>query len=162
MATKTSAGLLLFRTPDRSGALSTEVLIGHMGGPFWQDQEERAWSAPKGEYTPDEEPMAAARREFEEELGFAPPEGEWLPLGESRQHHGKIVTLWAMEADLDPAPFVPGNFTMEWPPRSGRLMEFPEIDRVEWTGVEAARTRLVPGQLVFLDRLEELLVSRRG
>ncbi|MCM2386887.1 NUDIX domain-containing protein [Streptomyces albipurpureus] len=161
MATKRSAGLLLFRIPDRSTGLPVEVLIGHMGGPFWQNQDGEAWSTPKGEYTPDEEPMAAARREFEEELGFPPPDGVWLPLGEARQPSGKINTIWAMEADLDTALFVPGTFTMEWPPRSGRRVEFPEIDQIEWTGIDKARSRLVPGQLIFLDRLEELLSARR-
>lgn len=161
MATKRSAGLLLFRIPDRRLGLHTEVLLGHMGGPYWQGQDDRAWSAPKGEYFPDEEPMAAARREFEEELGFPPPDGDWLPLGEARQPSGKINTIWAMESDLDTTRFLPGTFTMEWPPRSGRRVEFPEIDRIEWTGIGLARTRLVPGQQIFLDRLEELLSARR-
>jgi predicted NUDIX family NTP pyrophosphohydrolase len=116
---------------------------------------------PKGEYTPEEEPMAAARREFGEELGLAPPEGEWLPLGEARQPGGKIVTVWALEGDLDTDLVVPGTFTMEWPMRSGRMQEFPEIDRAEWTGMDEARQKLVPGQRVFLDRLEELLDAGR-
>ncbi|MFF0447876.1 NUDIX domain-containing protein [Streptomyces sp. NPDC004609] len=153
MVAKRSAGLLLFR----GRGTGTEVLIGHMGGPIWARRDERAWSFPKGEYTPDEEPMAAARREFEEELGLAPPEGEWLPLGENRQSSGKTVTLWALEGDLDTALVVPGTFTMEWPPRSGRVQEFPEIDRAEWAGVTVARGKLVEAQLVFLDRLEDLL-----
>ncbi|MFF3458300.1 NUDIX domain-containing protein [Streptomyces sp. NPDC002730] len=157
MTAKRSAGLLLFR---RRGT-DIEVLIGHMGGPFWQARDEAAWSVPKGEYTPEEEPMAAARREFEEELGLAPPDGGWLPLGEARQPNGKIVTVWALEGDLDTDLVVPGTFTTEWPPGSGRMQEFPEIDRAEWLGVEAAREKLVAGQRVFLDRLSELLDSCR-
>ncbi|GLF98321.1 NUDIX domain-containing protein [Streptomyces yaizuensis] len=162
-----SAGLLLFRDRGRDGgtagaadAVGTEVLLGHMGGPYWQGRQERAWSVPKGEYTPDEEPMAAARREFEEELGLAPPAGEWLPLGEARQRNGKIVTVWAVAGDLDTSRVVPGTFTMEWPPHSGRTEEFPEIDRAEWCGLAQARIRLVAGQLVFLDRLTERLARR--
>ncbi|MER5769393.1 NUDIX domain-containing protein [Streptomyces sp. NPDC001985] len=147
-----SAGLLLFR--GRGDGI--EVLIGHMGGPYWAARDEQSWSVPKGQYTPEEEPAAAARREFEEELGLAPPEGEWLPLGEARQPGGKVVTLWALAADLDISLVVPGTFTMEWPPRSGRLQEFPEIDRVGWFGLDEARTRLVKGQRIFLDRLAEL------
>ncbi|MCX4820438.1 NUDIX domain-containing protein [Streptomyces sp. NBC_01142] len=153
METKRSAGLLLFR---RRGP-ATEVLIGHMGGPFWQARDAEAWSVPKGEYTPEEEAMAAARREFQEELGLRPPDGTWLPLGEVRQANGKIVTCWALEGDLDTALVVPGTFTMEWPRGSGRVQEFPEIDRAEWFEARAASERLVKGQRVFLERLEELL-----
>ncbi|TXS57593.1 NUDIX domain-containing protein [Streptomyces sp. t39] len=153
MTTKRSAGLLLFRRRDTG----TEVLIGHMGGPFWEGRDEAAWSIPKGEYGPDEEPMAAARREFEEELGLQPPTGEWLPLGEMRQTGGKLVVVWAMEGDLDTALVVPGTFTMEWPRGSGVLREFPEIDRAGWFALDAARPLLVAGQRVFLERLEPLL-----
>ncbi|UYQ65547.1 NUDIX domain-containing protein [Streptomyces peucetius] len=153
MVTKRSAGLLLWRRrPD-----GVEVLIAHMGGPFWQSRDEAAWSIPKGEYEPDEEPMAAARREFEEELGLQAPSGDWHPLGEARQSSGKLVTVWAMEGDLDTSLVVPGTFTMEWPRGSGEMREFPEIDRAEWCGVEAARPKLVSGQRVFLERLAPLL-----
>jgi predicted NUDIX family NTP pyrophosphohydrolase len=155
MATKRSAALLLFRRRSTG----TEVLLGHMGGPFWQARDAAAWSIPKGEYGPEEEPMAAARREFEEELGLRPPEGTWLPLGEARQASGKTIICWAIEGDLDTGRVVPGTFTMEWPRGSGRIQVFPEIDRAEWCGVEAAREKLVTGQRVFLDRLEELLAS---
>ncbi|HZX36963.1 MAG TPA: NUDIX domain-containing protein [Streptomyces sp.] len=157
MAAKRSAGLLLFR---RRGA-DIEVLIGHMGGPFWQSRDDGAWSVPKGEYTPDEEPVAAARREFVEELGVPPPDGEWLPLGEARQAGDKVVTVWAVDGDLDTGLVVPGTFTMEWPRGSGRMQEFPEIDRAEWISVAGAREKLVTGQRIFLDRLEELLDSGR-
>ncbi|MDH2393934.1 NUDIX domain-containing protein [Streptomyces sp. HNM0663] len=160
MAAKRSAGLLLFRRGGarRDGAGSAyEVLVGHMGGPFWQSKDAGAWSAPKGECAEGEEPRAAARREFAEELGVEPPDGEWLPLGEARQPGGKTVVLWALEADLDTALVRPGSFTMEWPPRSGRIAEFPELDRVEWLSPQAARPRLVTGQRVFLDRLDDLI-----
>ncbi|MEU0391839.1 NUDIX domain-containing protein [Streptomyces sp. NPDC006208] len=153
MVTKRSAGLLLFRRRDDR----VEVLLGHMGGPFWESRDEAAWSVPKGEYTEDEQPMAAARREFEEELGLEPPDGDWRPLGESRQANGKIVTVWAMEGDLDTALVVPGTFTMEWPRGSGVVREFPEIDRAEWIGIDEAHQKLVAGQRVFLERLDPLL-----
>ncbi|MFF3286344.1 NUDIX domain-containing protein [Streptomyces sp. NPDC003023] len=153
MVTKRSAGLLLWRRRPAG----VEVLIGHMGGPFWKARDEAAWSIPKGEYTPDEEPMAAARREFEEELGLQAPVGDWHPLGEARQPGGKVVTVWALEGDLDTALVVPGTFTMEWPRGSGEMREFPEIDRAEWHGVRDARPKLVSGQRVFLERLAPLV-----
>ncbi|MFJ4200741.1 NUDIX domain-containing protein [Streptomyces sviceus] len=149
---KTSAGLLLFRhTSD-----GLEVLLGHMGGPFFARRDAGAWSVPKGEYEPESESAwDAARREFQEELGLPPPDGEAVPLGEVRQTNGKVVTAWAIEADLDPATVVPGVFSMEWPPKSGRTQEFPELDRVEWFGLDRARAVIVKAQAVFLDRLVE-------
>ncbi|MGW6689024.1 NUDIX domain-containing protein [Streptomyces sp. NPDC054961] len=153
MTAKRSAGLLLFRESDAAG---TEVLLGHMGGPFWERRDGGAWSIPKGEYGPQESPRDAARREFEEELGLPPPEGAYLPLGDVRMAGGKVVTVWAVRADLDPALAVPGTFTMEWPPRSGRTAEFPELDRVEWFAPAVARNKLVVGQIPFLERLLEL------
>ncbi|MFF5480393.1 NUDIX domain-containing protein [Streptomyces sp. NPDC012935] len=148
---KRSAGLLLFRHTD--GGL--EVLLGHMGGPFFAKRDAGAWTVPKGEYEPDEPAWDAARREFQEELGLAPPDGAAVPLGEVKQSGGKIVTVWAVEADLDPATVVPGTFVMEWPPRSGRTQEFPELDRVAWLGVDRAREVIVKAQAAFLDRLAE-------
>jgi predicted NUDIX family NTP pyrophosphohydrolase len=127
-----------------------------MGGPFWALKDDSAWSLPKGEHGPEEEPQAAARREFVEELGLPAPEGEWLDLGEVRQSAGKVVHAWAVEGDLDPAAVTPGTFEMEWPRGSGRVAVFPELDRVEWTGLDLARTRLVTAQRIFLDRLELL------
>ncbi|MFF3176771.1 NUDIX domain-containing protein [Streptomyces sp. NPDC057900] len=153
-----SAGLLLFRTTGESGL---EVLLGHMGGPFWAGRESAAWSVPKGEYGPEEEAAAAARREFGEEFGHPAPAGAWLALGESRQSGGKTVTVWALEADLDPATAVPGTFTMEWPRGSGVRREFPEIDRFAWCPPEVAAERLVKGQRVFVDRLREVLRGER-
>ncbi|MFF8093615.1 NUDIX domain-containing protein [Streptomyces sp. NPDC016675] len=146
-----SAGLLLHR-PAGEGR---EVLLGHMGGPFYARRDAGAWTVPKGEYEPAEEAWDAARREFEEELGLPPPEGEAVPLGEVRQAGGKVVTVWAVEADLDPATVVPGTFRMEWPPRSGRIEEFPELDRVAWFPVDRAREVIVKAQAAFLDRLAE-------
>lgn len=149
-AARHSAGILLFRRV--AGPL--EVLVAHMGGPFWAAKDAAAWSVPKGELDPGEDPLAAARREFAEELGLPVPEGgEILPLGEVRQRSGKVVTVWAVEGDLDPAAVVPGTFELEWPPRSGRRQSFPEVDRVEWCDLDTARDRLVAGQRPFLDRL---------
>ncbi|WP_432158121.1 NUDIX domain-containing protein [Streptomyces sp. bgisy153] len=146
-----SAGLLLFR--HAGGGL--EVLLGHMGGPFFARKDAGAWTVPKGEYEAGEPAWDAARREFREELGVAPPDGEAIGLGEVRQRGGKVVTAWAVEADLDPASVVPGTFTMEWPPRSGRVAEFPELDRVAWHGLDRARELIVTAQRAFLDRLAE-------
>lgn len=149
---RTSAGLLLFRHTGNG----LEVLLGHMGGPFFVRRNAGAWTVPKGEYEPESESAwDAARREFQEELGLPPPDGEAVPLGEVRQTNGKVVTAWAIEADLDPATVVPGVFSMEWPPKSGRIQEFPELDRVEWFGLERARAVIVKAQAAFLDRLAE-------
>ncbi|MEU2541072.1 NUDIX domain-containing protein [Streptomyces iakyrus] len=148
---KRSAGLLLFHTTDNG----LEVLLGHMGGPFFARRDAGAWTVIKGEYEPDEPAWEAARREFREELGLPPPDGEAIDLGEVRQTGGKIVTAWAVRADLDPATITPGTFRMEWPPRSGRLQEFPELDRVAWFGLDRARAVIVKAQAAFLDRLAE-------
>lgn len=148
-----SAGLLLYRR--REGEL--ELLLGHMGGPFWAKKDERAWSIPKGEIDPDEDPLAAARREFEEELGSPPPDGPAIELGEVRQSSGKRVVAWAVEGDLDVETVRSNTFAMEWPPRSGRQQEFPEIDRAAWFGVEEARTKLVKGQAALVDLLAQTL-----
>jgi predicted NUDIX family NTP pyrophosphohydrolase len=153
MAAKRSAGILLFRRTDTV----VEVLLGHMGGPFWARRDAGGWSVPKGELEPDEEPEAAARREFSEELGLPVPDGELLELGDVQQKNGKVVTAWALEGDLDPAAIVPGTFEMEWPKGSGRMQEFPEIDRVAWLTVDEARGKIVQAQQGFLDRVLELL-----
>jgi predicted NUDIX family NTP pyrophosphohydrolase len=154
-----SAGILLFRLAAGS-ADPVEVLLGHMGGPFWARKDASAWSIPKGEIEPDEQPQDAARREFAEELGLPAPNGEYLPLGDVTVSSGKVVTIWAVEGDLDPAAVVPGTFEMEWPRGSGRLREFPEIDRAGWFGLADARDKLVSGQRPFLDRLAQRLPER--
>nr|WP_202510884.1 NUDIX domain-containing protein [Streptomyces sp. SID5643] len=143
--------MLLFHATDDG----LEVLLGHMGGPFFARRDAGAWTVIKGEYEPDEPAWEAARREFREELGLPPPDGEAIDLGEVRQTGGKVVTAWAVRADLDPAAVVPGTFRMEWPPRSGRLQEFPELDRVAWFGLDRARAVIVKAQAAFLDRLAE-------
>lgn len=153
MAGKTSAGILLYRRVD--GRL--EVLLGHMGGPLWASRDEHAWSIPKGEYGPDEDPLAAAHREFAEETGHPVPDGPTLDLGEIRQAAGKRVRAWAVEGDLDVDTVVSNTFTMPWPPRSGRLQEFPEIDRCAWLDPLTARPKVVLGQAALLDRLEQAL-----
>jgi predicted NUDIX family NTP pyrophosphohydrolase len=148
-----SAGLLLYRR--RQGRI--EVLLGHMGGPFWARKDERAWSIPKGEHPEAEDALAAARREFAEETGTPPPDGPTLDLGEVRQSGGKRVTAWAVEGDLDPAAVKSNTFLLEWPPRSGRRQEFPEIDRAGWFDLDTARRKIVKGQVALVDRLEERL-----
>lgn len=153
MVGKRSAGIVLYR---RAGD-GVEVLLGHMGGPFWARKNAGAWSLPKGEYEPDEAPVDAARREFTEELGLPVPPGDLAELGEVRQSGGKVVTAWALEGDLDPAAVVPGTFELEWPRGSGNMRTFPELDRVGWFGLDDARARIVGGQRAFLDRLADRL-----
>src|SRR4051812_3630969 len=131
-----------------------------MGGPFWARKDDRAWSIPKGEHGPDEEPFAVALREFEEELGTPVPAADFVPLGELRTTSSKVLAVWAAEGDLDAGTCVSNTFELEWPPRSGRMQEFPEIDRAAWCPLEVARTRLVKGQGGFLDRLEAALAAR--
>jgi predicted NUDIX family NTP pyrophosphohydrolase len=152
---RTSAGVLLYRW--RPGGV--EVLIGHMGGPFWARKDDGAWSIPKGEYGDGEEPLAVARREFEEELGSPVPADDLVPLGDQRVTSGKVLTVWAAEGDLDATACTSNTFIVEWPPRSGRMQEFPEIDRAEWFGLDAARTKLVKGQVPFVDRFVERIVA---
>lgn len=144
-----SAGVLLHR-PAETGR---EVLIGHPGGPFWARRDDGAWSIPKGEYGIDEDPWEAARREFAEEVGHAVPDGPRLDLGPARQPSGKILTVFAVGADLDIAEARSNTFTLEWPRGSGRLREFPELDRVAWLTVAEARRKLLKGHVAFLDRL---------
>jgi predicted NUDIX family NTP pyrophosphohydrolase len=151
---KLSAGLLVYRR----GAPGPEVLLVHPGGPYWAKKDEGAWSIPKGEYEPDEDPLEVALREFEEEIGKMPPDPtDAVWLGELRQPSGKIVSAWAVEGDVDVGDVRSNTFEMEWPPRSGRTQEFPEVDRAAWFGLEEARRKLLRGQLGFIDRLSELL-----
>ncbi|MGH3762184.1 NUDIX domain-containing protein [Actinophytocola sp.] len=155
MPGKRSAGILLFRrVPD-----GVEVLLGHLGGPFWAKKDAGAWTVVKGEYEPPEEPEAAARREFTEELGLPAPAGPYVGLGEVRQSGGKTVTVWAVAGELDPAAVVPGTFELEWPPRSGRMRTFPELDRVAWFSLADAAEKILGGQRAFLERLAEYLAD---
>ncbi|MBX6359444.1 NUDIX domain-containing protein [Pseudacidobacterium ailaaui] len=143
-----SAGVLMYRT--HGGHI--EVLLAHPGGPFWSRKDAGAWSIPKGECMPGEPPLAAARREFEEETGIV-VQGNFLPLGEEKMASGKTISVWAVEGDCDPSGLRSNTFQIEWPPRSGKMAEFPEVDRWEWFPIEEARKRILKGQVVFLDRL---------
>jgi predicted NUDIX family NTP pyrophosphohydrolase len=151
---KKSAGILVYRKI----AGSCEVFLVHPGGPFWKNKDEHAWSVPKGEFTDDENPLAAALREFQEETGFsvAGPFTEFSPV---RQRGGKIVYIWAVEANLNPADIKSNTFSMEWPPHSGKLVEMPEIDRAEWFPVEIARHKIHKGQVPVLDQLIEKIIE---
>ncbi|HKP99656.1 MAG TPA: NUDIX domain-containing protein [Actinomycetes bacterium] len=144
-----SAGILLYR---RRGD-GVEVLLVHPGGPLWARRDAGAWSIPKGEYGDGEEPLAVAMREFEEETGQRPPEAGLVALGEVRQRGGKVVSAWAAPGDLDPDAFTSNTFSMEWPPRSGRRQEFPEVDRAGWFDPATAREKLLAAQAVLVDRL---------
>lgn len=145
-----SAGLLLYRR--RGDGL--ELLLVHPGGPYWAKKDDGAWSMPKGEYTDDEEPFEVALREFREELGSPPPETDAAVfLGERRQPSGKVVSAWAVEGDLDVTNVESNSFEMEWPPRSGRTAEFPEVDRAGWFDPDDARRKLLRGQVPFIDLL---------
>ena len=148
--TAQSAGLLLYRRRD--GKL--EVLLVHPGGPFWQKRDDGAWSIPKGEVAENESGMDVARREFQEELGAPPPDTEGTPLGTIRQKAGKVVEAWALPGDLDVTHSTSNTFVIEWPPRSGTMRSFPEVDRAAWFDLDAARRKLLPAQRPFIDRLE--------
>jgi predicted NUDIX family NTP pyrophosphohydrolase len=155
VARRRSAGIVLYRAGDGG----PEVLLVHPGGPFWAKKDLGAWSIPKGEYEPGEDPQACALREFEEETGTALPAQALVELGAVVQKAGKEVTAWAARGDLDPATVRSNSFTMQWPPRSGREQEFPEIDRAEWFTIEAARSKLVSAQVELLDRLVERVIN---
>jgi predicted NUDIX family NTP pyrophosphohydrolase len=145
---KRSAGLILYRR----GKAGVEVFLVHPGGPYWAKKDSGAWSIPKGEFEEGEDPLAAARREFQEETGFS-ANGSFISLGDIKQPGGKVVVAWAMEGDCDPGQLRSNTFFMEWPPRSGRQMEVPEVDRGCWFDTRTARTKLHKGQLGFLERL---------
>lgn len=146
----------------RASPEGPELLLGHMGGPLWARKQERAWTIPKGEFVAPEEPLVAARREFAEELGIPAPEGPFFELGSVRQAGGKVVTVFATAAEPDLDGFAPGTFSMVWPPKSGSVQEFPELDRVAWLGVDEARRLLVAAQAVFVDRLLAALAATSG
>jgi len=149
---KAAAGLLLYRRHPAG----IEVLLAHPGGPFWSRKDVGAWSIPKGEIDPGEDPVAAARREFREEIGLEVT-GPVAPLGHQKQGSGKLVRIWASEGDFDPAQLRSNTFEMEWPKGSGRTQTFPEVDRAAWFALDEARRRILPGQAPFLDALLTLV-----
>lgn len=149
--------MLLFRHAPEGGL---EVLLAHPGGPIWAKRDAGVWTVPKGEFHDDEEALAVARREFEEETGHPAPDGDPIELGEIRQKGGKLVEAWALEGDLDPATSHSNTFPLEWPPRSGRWITIPEIDHVEWFAPDEARRRIKDTQIPFIDRLIEALDDR--
>jgi len=151
---KQSAGLLIYR--ERQGQL--EVLLVHPGGPFWKNKDAGAWTIPKGELRPEENPFEAAKREFQEELGFT-PSGSFIPLSPVKQKAGKIIHAWAAQADWDPRALKSNSFTLEWPPRSGKTQEFPEIDRAAYFEAETAETKINRGQIALLTELKVKLLG---
>jgi predicted NUDIX family NTP pyrophosphohydrolase len=152
MARKKTAGLLLYRI--RSSAL--EVFLVHPGGPFWARKDEGAWSIPKGEFDEDEEPLNAAKREFKEETGFS-MDGNFIGLASLKQRSGKLIYAWALEGDCDAEAIKSNLFSIEWPPRSGRRREYPEVDRAGWFALELAKRKIVPGQIGFLEELQQMM-----
>ncbi len=153
---KKSAGLLMYRR--RNGVL--QFFLVHPGGPFWEKKDLGVWSIPKGEYTPEEDPLSAAQREFEEETGLK-ASGPFVPLTPIKQPSEKIIQAWAFERDCDPKSIKSNTFSMEWPPRSGKVQEFPEIDRGEWLGIEEATQKIQPGQVGFLLELQQMLSNKQ-
>ena len=151
---KQSAGLLIYR--ERQGQL--EVLLVHPGGPFWKNKDAGAWTIPKGELRPEENPFEAAKREFQEELGFT-PSGSFIPLSPVKQKAGKIIHAWAAQADWDPKELKSNSSTLEWPPRSGKTQEFPEIDRAAYFEAETAETKINRGQIALLTELKAKLLG---
>ncbi len=153
---KKSAGLLMYRR--RHGGL--EVFLVHPGGPFWAKKDEGSWSIPKGEYSPGEEPLEVAKREFHEETGYQAT-GEFIPLTPRKQPSGKVISAWALEGDCDAASIKSNTFSMEWPPHSGKQQEFPEVDRAGWFTIPTAKGKILKGQVAFLDELIEILKGRK-
>ena len=151
MAKKKSAGLLLFRHTEQ-----LEILLVHMGGPYWKKKDDGAWSIPKGEFEESEDPLNAAKREFAEETGTVPV-GDFIPLEPIKQPSGKLIYAWAVNAEFDPSNLRSNLFTMEWPPKSGKQQEFPEIDRAAWLTPEMAKRKILKGQAPFVDQLQALL-----
>ena len=152
---KKSAGLLMFRRRNST----VELLLVHPGGPFWAKKDAGSWSIPKGEYEEPDDPLETAKREFREETGFQSRE-PFLALGTLKQPSGKLITAWAFEGDCDPNALVSNRFELEWPPKSGKMQSFPEIDRAEWFDTSEARRRILPGQSPFIDQFEKLVLSK--
>jgi predicted NUDIX family NTP pyrophosphohydrolase len=156
MAKKLSAGILLYRQTFGQ----VEVFLVHPGGPFWTKKDEGAWSIPKGEYEESEDALAVAKREFHEETGFEVC-GECVPLVPLRQPSGKLISAWAVAGDVDAGAIRSNTFALEWPPKSGRIRDYPEVDRAAWYDLPRARTKLLPGQRPFLDQLEQLVRAKQ-
>ena len=152
---KTSAGLLMYRRRHET----LEVFLVHPGGPFWNKKDLGAWSIPKGEYRPDEDPLSAAKREFTEETGLQPGE-HFIELAPTKQAGGKVVRAWAFEGDADPTAITSNIFSLEWPPRSGQQQTFPEVDRAAWFSIEEAKDRILKGQLPLLSELQRILLDQ--
>ena len=152
---KKSAGLLLYRRVVEEAGI--EVLLVHPGGPFWRNRDEGAWTIPKGEFDDGEEPLAAAQREFKEELGSSPPVGDYLPLEPIKQKNNKIVHAWAVKGDFDPATLKSNTVSCEWPPKSQRMQEFPEVDRAQWFAPDEAKRKIILAQGALIDQLLQLL-----
>jgi predicted NUDIX family NTP pyrophosphohydrolase len=152
---KKSAGLLLYR----QAAGDIEVLLVHPGGPFWRNKDDGGWTIPKGEFEETEDPLVAARREFEEETGSSPPAGPYISLKPIKQKNGKIVHAWAVEGDFDPGELHSNTFVCEWPPKSGRTQEFPEVDRAEWFTPDVAKKKMLTGQPGLIDELLSFVSS---
>jgi predicted NUDIX family NTP pyrophosphohydrolase len=150
---KTSAGLLMYRRRNET----LDVFLVHPGGPFWSKKDLGAWSIPKGEYRPDEDPLAAAQREFTEETGVQPGQPSFIELAPATQSGGKVIRAWAFEGDADPTTIISNTFSMEWPPRSGQQQTFPEVDRAAWFPIEEAKERILKGQIPLLIELHRLL-----
>lgn len=155
MARTFSAGIVLYRVRGET----LEVLLVHPGGPLWAQKDDGAWSIPKGEYHEGEDPLAAARREFHEETGLE-VSGDGLALTPVRQPSGKVISAWAVEGDADAGSVRSNTFSLEWPPKSGRIREFPEVDRALWCDLPTARTKLLPGQRPFLEELQRVIPPR--
>ena len=154
---KKSAGLLVYR--EAANGSGIEVLLVHPGGPFWRNKDEGAWTIPKGEFDDGEEPLEAAKREFNEELGSVPPVGEYFPLNPIKQKNHKTVHAWAVKGDFDPATLKSNTFSCEWPPKSGRMQEFPEVDRAQWFAPDKAKRKIILAQGELIDELLTILMS---
>ena len=150
---KHSAGLLMYRVRDNQ----LEVLLVHLGGPYWARKDKGAWFIPKGEINPGEDEFAAAKREFREETGIE-PRGDFIALGTIKHKGGKIVHAWAFEGDCDPSSIRSNTFTIEWPPRSGKRQEFPEVDRAQFLSVEQAKAKMSPAEFELVDRLRKIII----
>lgn len=150
---KQSAGILVYRKRHDT----VDVLFVHPGGPYWAKHDKGVWSIPKGEHEPDEDMFAAAKREYQEEIGSPAPDGDYLELGDTKLKSGKVITAWAVEGNVDPNTIKSNAISIEWPPKSGQMQEFPEVDRAEWFPIEIAIIKVHPAQAVFIERLAALL-----